>query len=110
MATIYSRLKHYCKIRGKQMLTADQRCELGKIVLKNWFAQETLKYPITKAEVHEPEGTFVVLSYCKKFSPQIDNIIHEFYDTIPKPVEKKKRQRIAVPAYKGIIKPTSNNG
>jgi hypothetical protein len=92
------------------MLTAEQRCELGKVVLKNWFAQDQLKYPITKAPVNEPEGTFVVLSYCKKFSPQIDKLIHEFYETIPKPVEKKKRQRIPVPAFKGSIKPTSNNG
>lgn len=87
------------------MLTPLQRGDLGKIVLANWFAQDQLKYPITKAKVDEPEGTYVVLSYCKKFSPQIDKLIHEFYESIPKPVEKKKRARIPVAAFKGSIKP-----
>lgn len=58
----------------------------------------------------EPEGEFKVLSYPKKFVPEIDRLISEYYKNVPREVVKRKRIPTK-PTLEKSVKPTNiSNG
>jgi hypothetical protein len=81
MPTIFSRLKFLC-VKPDQAT----KMKIGKEVCDLYFAQEK-KPRIFKIESEEPEGTFKVLSYPKKFTPTMDKVILKYA------MPKQKRPR-----------------
>jgi hypothetical protein len=93
MATVFKRLCLYAE--GKKrlpILTLEQKIELGEKVASTYFQIPLEKRPaVHKVPTKEPEGEFMVLSYHRSFSRQIDILIHQYYCSLkPRPKEKIK--------------------
>lgn len=104
MPTIFKRLTH---LRKNPILTLQQKSVLGRLVCSEYHSQQIINKATHSVLSKEPEGEFYVQSYPKKFVPEIDRIIEEYYNSLPKP---KVRKRIPVkPKLERSFKPSNPN-
>jgi hypothetical protein len=79
-------------------LSPEQRADIGKLLVdtyaKSGIKPELKQMP--KVESVEPEGTFLVLSYPRRFNDLMDAVILKYVAEIPQPQPKKERKRIPV--------------
>lgn len=101
MATVFSRLQFLQRTYNKSKfptLSQEQKVELGNIICQRYLNQVYIRDTIQKIDSKEPEGVFKVLSYPKKFAPEIDYLILEYYRNLPKKTSKRKRIQVGTPA------------
>lgn len=89
MSTVFKRSEHYRKSNSKTPLTQPQLHELGKLVISAYSAVKPPQTPI-HFKISEEEGSPKVIDYPRKFTPEIDRIISEYYAL----KEPRKRKRI----------------
>lgn len=74
MPSIYERLKHL-----RYSLNREEKVQIGKEVADEYFKLPDRNRPfLYKKKSHEPDGTFDVWVYPKRFIFQIDEIIIHF--------------------------------
>lgn len=92
MATLYERVNKYADSKKKKYLTIDQRCELGRIVIAEYYKIKPPKTAVHTETFTNAFGTFRVISYPNSFSPTIDKLVKEYYLKLPvEPSRERKR-------------------
>jgi hypothetical protein len=90
MAIVFKRTEYFREQKGKPPLTNEQMIELGKLVISAYIPVKHPDAAIRKIKSENEPGTPMVIDYPRKFIPEIDRIIGEYYASI----EPKKRKRI----------------
>lgn len=104
MPTLYKRVNYYCEINKTPHLNAQQRAELGKIVIDAFWAKKRPDWAVTHATYTNEQGTFRVVAYPRWFLPIVDQLIDDFYQVLYPPAPKRKR----IPAKSTPIYSTKN--
>lgn len=111
MATVFKRISYLCTKRKIPLLPQNRRNEIGKQVAA-LYREQNGEMPVKKVLIDEPEQKFFVQWYPTEFIPEIDRVIKEqlaiignnvqrfTLQTVPEPVEIKKRKRIPLKPQK----------
>lgn len=99
MATVFNRVKFFCKIRKTFLLSHQDRLRIGKLVSEAYRSKNE-KMPKKRITNVEPEGKFNVQWYPTEFIREIDAIISNFVSNPPAPCGTlpivRKRQRMPI--------------
>lgn len=95
MATVFNRVKFFCKIRKTFLLSHQDRLRIGKLVAEAYRSKNE-KMPEKRIISNEPEGKFNIQWYPTEFIREIDAIISNFVSNPPVscgtlPITKKRR-------------------
>lgn len=86
MPTVYERIK-----ASRFLPSAEQKIQIGKAIAEAYFKQpKKYRPPLAKQKSVEPNGTYVVWVYPKRFTKQMDRVIFTLCAGTP----KLKRKRI----------------
>lgn len=99
MPTLYKRLNYYCEINKKPQLSSEQRMALGKTVIDTFWAKKRPDWAVTHAVYTNEQGTFRVVSYPRWFLPVVDQLIDDFYKSLPVPEKRKRIPTKSKPIY-----------
>lgn len=97
MAMIYARIKHLQIKKKFLQLTHDQKIDLGRKFNELAKEKEYHRGALQKVPSSEPEGDYLVVSYPRKYIPNIDRFILEYFHSLT-PV-KPPRKRIQRPVF-----------
>lgn len=109
MATVFSRLQHYCNQKNLELPDRSHRGEIGKQVIQIYVSEKKKQAAIERTLSEEPEGSVQAITYPRTFNPVIDQFIADYIEDIQtkdpgafrkKAVEPVKKVRKKIP-YKG---------
>lgn len=88
MPTVYERIK-----ANRYAPTTDQKIKIGKQIAEAYFKlPKKFRPPLAKKQSSEPNGTFIVWIYPKRFVKQMDAIITKVCNDAG--IQRLKRRRI----------------
>lgn len=97
MAMLYNRIKHLQRKKKFLKFTHEQKIELGRKFNELARQKEYHRGALQTVPSSEPEGDFLVVSYPRKYIPEIDRFILEYFHSLT-PV-KQPRKRIHRPIF-----------
>lgn len=109
MPSLYRRVQHIQFAYRKPPLSTEQLCDLGKIVMAEYWQVKPQKTPVRRKEYPEEPGMRVI-DYPRNFISEIDRIVLDYYrNSLPqKPI--RTRKFVPKPAFQARKTTYQSNG